>query len=227
MKIIAEIGNNHFGDLDNAKEHIRIAKEVGADYAKLQAFKPGDFKGSMPAEFYEKSSLTKRAYIELIDYGRDIGIDVFYSIFNPELECLQDHQRVKKISASQSARMVELNQFFDFPRAFVSFHKTHLIHVSTMENAIPLYASDYLTSDPELFRLEYMQKLLKRFDFGYSDHTIGIKACELAVKRYGATVIEKHFTLEKNKSFRGQVFRDTIHGADPKELERLIKLVRK
>ena len=55
---------------------------------------------------------------------------------------------------------------------------------------------------------------------GYSDHTLGIKAAELAVA-CGARIIEKHFTLNKNQSD----FRDHKLSADPSELKALVQAI--
>ena len=55
---------------------------------------------------------------------------------------------------------------------------------------------------------------------GYSDHTLGIKACELAVAR-GARIIEKHFTKCKNQSS----FRDHQLSADPDDLKNMIHAI--
>ena len=56
---------------------------------------------------------------------------------------------------------------------------------------------------------------------GYSDHTLGIQACVLAVAA-GAEIIEKHFTLSKNQSD----FRDHQLSADPVEMRNLVIQVR-
>ena len=53
---------------------------------------------------------------------------------------------------------------------------------------------------------------------GYSDHSIGIEMCLLAISR-GATVIEKHFTLNKTS----QIIRDHILSATPDEFADLVK----
>jgi sialic acid synthase SpsE len=56
---------------------------------------------------------------------------------------------------------------------------------------------------------------------GYSDHTLGIKAAELAVAA-GAQIIEKHFTLDKNQS----AFRDHQLSADAADMRSLVAAVR-
>jgi sialic acid synthase SpsE len=56
---------------------------------------------------------------------------------------------------------------------------------------------------------------------GYSDHTLGVDACVLAVGA-GARILEKHFTLDKNLSD----FRDHALSADPPEMRGLVSRVR-
>lgn len=227
MILIAECGNNHFGDFEKAKEMVMAASESGAFMVKFQAFEAKDIVGgSMPKDFYEKCAFTLAQYKELIAYGRSKGVGVFYSVFSDSLKELTFAQRWRKISGKQTVKAIEAGDFIDRPGTFVSFPKTHLIAAATLRHAVPLYVCEYLTSDPELFRLHYLHDIMAGRPFGYSDHTVGNVACELAVKEYGCRVVEKHFTMEKNMSYRGQVFRDTIHGATPKEFRHLANLVK-
>jgi sialic acid synthase SpsE len=77
---------------------------------------------------------------------------------------------------------------------------------------------------------DYLETMLPRElpkGFGYSDHSIGIHACVHAVQELGAPVIEKHFTLEHRMQFRGEVFRDTVHGATPEEFGKLASIIKR
>ena len=71
-----------------------------------------------------------------------------------------------------------------------------------------------------LLAIKVLKKKFPNYEIGYSDHSIGIMACQVAVS-LGATVIEKHFTL--NKRFKGT---DHILSADPKELNLLSNNIR-
>ena len=75
---------------------------------------------------------------------------------------------------------------------------------------------------PEAAGLAGVHRLMGRgVTVGYSDHTLGIRAAELAVAA-GARVIEKHFTIDKNHS----EFRDHQLSADPADLKALVVTIR-
>ena len=61
VKIIAEIGVNHDGNLNKAKKLLMVAKKCGADYAKFQAFEPEELcvRDSKKAEYQKKISKMK------------------------------------------------------------------------------------------------------------------------------------------------------------------------
>ena len=88
-KIIAEIGWNHMGDMDLAKEMIVAAKESGADYAKFQTWsvknlKPGPWDKDGRLEIYKKAEITKDKHQLLKQYCDNVGISFLTSIFNIE-----------------------------------------------------------------------------------------------------------------------------------------------
>ena len=65
-----------------------------------------------------------------------------------------------------------------------------------------------------------MPKSFKNSHFdGYSDHSIGIETCLIAVSR-GAKIIEKHFTLDKSNT----TIRDHSLSATPEEFKLLVDL---
>ena len=217
--LIAEVGNNHFGDFDKAKEMIRVAYESGADLVKFQAFLPGAISGSMPAEFYTQCAFTLEQYIELIQYGKGVGIDVFHTIFSPELAKLISYQNWIKFAGSQTQKKEtqKLLRTYDQENVFLSVRPDRK-PLPLVRYANVLYVSDYLAEDPVL---DYMDELRRHYErpIGYSDHTIGTDWVKSALLDYGAHVIEKHFTLTRDMKFKGHTFRDTVHGALPWELE--------
>jgi len=97
--IIAELSANHNGDINIAKESIKVAKEIGANAIKLQTYtadtltlncKRDDFivKGGTLWDGKSLYELYKWAYTpwewhkELFEYAKEIGIDIFSSPFD-------------------------------------------------------------------------------------------------------------------------------------------------
>ena len=81
--------------------------------------------------------------------------------------------------------------------------------------------TSYPTNPPDV-NLLAMKTMMKEFSLpvGYSDHTVGTVACVAAVAM-GATLIEKHFTIDK--SAEGP---DHMLSADPAEMKRIVEQVR-
>lgn len=215
--LIAEIGLNHFGDFDRAKELIRAANDSGADLIKSQAFIAQDFIGSMPPEFYRRCEFTLEQYKELIDYARELKNDMFFSIISEGFEGLKTYQKWHKITGQQT-REGKATTFYDHENVLISvptgvdfpfFRKAEILHVT-----------EYVTEVPNLERIRYLQNILGR-DVGYSDHAIGIRNCVKAYEVHGCNIIEKHFCLKQHETWGGQMFRDTLHGATPKAFQRL------
>ena len=103
---IAEIGNNHQGDVKHALKLIKAAKECGADAVKTQkrdnktlytkSFfnekydNPNSF-GLTYGEHREKLELKKNDYKELKEYANELKIDFFATPFDlPSLEFLEE-----------------------------------------------------------------------------------------------------------------------------------------
>ena len=90
------------------------------------------------------------------------------------------------------------------------------------ENITVLHANTMYPTPMEDVNLNVMQSIRKEFDVavGYSDHTIGIEV-DIAAVAMGATMIEKHFTLDK--TMRGP---DHIASLEPKELKAMVTAIR-
>ena len=87
MEIIAEIGQNHNGELSLAKELIKSAKEAGADVAKFQAY---DAKILFPQSnnpWYEYNCQTELSYDqleELASFAKEVKIEFMASAFDTD-----------------------------------------------------------------------------------------------------------------------------------------------
>lgn len=200
---------------------IRAANDSGADLIKGQAFLAKDItSGSMPQSFYEDCAFSVDQYLELIEYARSIGNDLFYSIFSDGMERISFHQRWHKIAGAQT-KSGKVTETQDIENMVISIPSdVPLSTLPNLESAQVLYVSKYLPADPQLEYLTIYSRFYKR-SVGYSDHTVGIKWCLEAIHKYNVHVIEKHFCLNNYESYEGVVFRDSIHGVGPKQFEKL------
>lgn len=216
--IIAEIGNNHCGDMDKAKELIRSAHNSGADIIKSQAFKAEDLAhGSMPYKFYKMCEFSYSQYMELIEYARYIGTDLFYSIFSKEFRELENHQIFRKIAGIQSFDFIP-----DEPEVIASVKIRN--RLPYLKHTSVLHVSDYMTLNPMLETIRVFKNFYGR-DVGYSDHTQGYFNCVRAIRKFEINILEKHFHTGDDIVFKGKTFRDCVHAARPFELEEIAKVM--
>jgi len=202
MEIIAEIGQNHNGDMKLAIELIRQAKKNGADAAKFQLY---DARRLFPKEnnpWYEYNCQTELTFEQanvLNDSCKKLGIEFVASVFDIErvdwLEkigvkrykiasrSINDAQLIKRLADTGKPLIISLGMWEDesFPV------------ISTQAKVDFLYCvSKYPAQLSDMY--------LKKVDFGVyaglSDHTIGRSAAMAAFAR-GAEIVEKHFTLDK------------------------------
>ena len=108
----------------------------------------------------------------------------------------------------------------------IDVHDTENTFISTDCGNLPdcyhatvLYAGPYV-GEPEIGRLNVVRARYKKW--GYSCHSPLTSYATVALNM-GCHAVEKHFTLEKNMKWNGVIFRDTVHGATPKEFELITK----
>lgn len=223
--IIAEAGVNHNGSLELAKQLAWTAKKCGADIVKFQTAKleslvskhagMADYqkqnigKEMSQREMLKKLLLSYEEFIRLADYCKEIGIRFLSTPFDLEsidfldtLGCdiwkipsgeMTDLPYLEKIAATGkdiilSTGMSEIKEI----EAALS-----VLRQGT-DNIILLHCTTQYPAPYEDVNLRAMQTLKQRFGYkvGYSDHTEGI-VIPIAAAAMGATVIEKHFTLDK------------------------------
>lgn len=222
MFLIAEISNMHAGDLDKAKELIRVARECGADAVKGQAFLPSDMlaHGVMPYEFYRRSAFTQAQLVELMEYARSIGTDFFCSILSPSLKDLELLQKYWKLTAKQSASLShETLESYDIPTAFVSLNQAGPYR---FQHAHLMYAQGYMGAfDWSVFG--YLRRYYDR-PMGVSHHNKDIASLLTVIADFDPPVVEKHFYLGEDLIFGGELYRDCLHAADPNTFTALAKV---
>jgi len=201
MEIIAEIGQNHNGDMGLAKELIETAKANGADVAKFQLYdakKLFSRKNNPWFDYNCKTELSRNNVDRISRICEDVKIEFMASVFDIErIEWLEEVNVKRYKVASRSIFDDELIT------AIVDTKKPVLVSLGMwQEQAFPklpgkktkyLYCiSNYPTSleDIHLNKVDFNKYI------GFSDHSIGISAGIAALVR-GAKIIEKHFTLDK------------------------------
>ena len=222
VEIIAEIGQNHNGDMTLAKELIYAAKENGADVAKFQLydvdsiFKP-DFEWYAAAK---EAELNQEQAGELAETCAKADIEFMSSVFDVERVrwCEEIGMKRYKI-ASRSVRHESLLHAVgetgkDVIVALGMWDGVGFPVVPTEARVDYLYCVAKYPTLPEDLDFESI-------DFGeysgFSDHTIGIDASLVAIAR-GARIIEKHFTLSKRMPGP-----DHAGSMEPQELAQLRK----
>ncbi len=223
--IIAECGNNHEGDMNTALEMIDRAKEAGADLVKFQAGTAEGFART-PADVqrYRKYELGRAGYDLLIKHANEIEMPICFSVWSEEFADYRKFPLFKLAARQYSQENIRSyarwGTFVSIP-SDVPLHKVKLIGIG---GATPLHCvSEYPTFDAQLLRIPILRKMFgPRHGVGFSDHTIGIKTAIAAVHLFGATVIEKHFTLAHDFG----PLRDHRLSATPDELRELVMSVK-
>ena len=248
-RIIAEAGVNHNGSLLNAKKLVDYAKASGADFIKFQTFKAEKVAStnSPTAEYQKKSNiktqyellknleLSRGDHIELIEYCKkkeikflssafdlesiDLLVELGQNIFKIPSGEITNLPYLKKISSVASEVIIstgmstinEIHEALKYFKRQIDNNKITLLQCNT----------EYPTPFSDV-NLNVMKTLKNKFkvSVGFSDHTVGVEVCIAAVA-LGATLIEKHFTIDKN--MEGP---DHSASLEPDELKYMINSVR-
>lgn len=233
--IIAEIGENHIGDMELAKKMILEAAAAGADMVKFQSYLGSDVaEGDPEKDWFSKVQVSDEAHHELKKYAEEHGIEFLSSPFSLErARFLCENLGLKKIKIASSEMLnlalldyVNKNAevvYLSTGMATLPEIKRAVKHLNKIKYLYILHCTTQYPTKPEDANLRAIKTLKEAFPdkrIGFSDHTLGIKAALVAIA-LGAEVIEKHFTLDK--SLPGT---DHVLSADPKELRELVERVR-
>jgi len=215
MKIIAEIGINHNGDFRYMQELIRQAALGGADYAKFQLYNSRRVFGD---DSRKQNEFTLEQVRQLQAMCAFYGIEFLASVFDEQKVewCEQLGVKEYKIASRTAAKEPALCE------SILKLNKPTLVSLGFWQQAELPFAtypnvrllnciSKYPTT---CFDYQPLRRYSERV-VGLSDHSYGIAFCLYHIA-HGATVIEKHFTL--NKSMPGN---DHIGSMDLAELRSL------
>lgn len=249
--LIAEIGVNHNGDVDLAKQMIDAAKEAGADAVKFQTFSADSLVSlETPKANYQKNTtspdethydmirrleLDHQAHYELFNCCTEKSIDFLSTPYDVDSAQFLLKLGVKLFKTA-SADIVDLPlQRYIASTGKPTIVATGMAGLGEIEQVVDLYeevgnpnlvllhcVSNYPCSDQSL-NLRAMNTLAQAFSLpvGFSDHSEGFLAAVIAVSM-GAKVIEKHFTLDKAMSGP-----DHRASSTPEEFAQLVQNVRR
>lgn len=240
--IIAEIGVNHEGNADVAADLIRKAAASGADAVKFQTFTPEHYISSEQPERRERvrsMQLGQADFRRLAAIAREHSIRFFSTPLGlQEADFLDEIASMFKIASGdltyldlishvvRKGKPVILSTGLGTEAEIERAVRTALeVRPSAREDGslMLMHCVSAYPTPPEEAHLRNIGWLIERFGLpvGYSDHTLGIKACELAVAA-GAVALEKHFTYRR----ANQTFHDHALSAEPAELAALVEAVR-
>ena len=248
--IIAEAGVNHNGDLGLAMKMARVAKECGADAVKYQTAVPELVISvfAPKAQYQKQTTGDKESQLEMVrklhfdfeghrklkEYCDSIGILYLSSPFDiPSVEFLA--------TLDLPCMKVPSGEITNYPY-LVAVAKTGLPVILSTGMSVPeeidagmkvlrehgageitlLHCNTEYPTSYEDANLGAMLWLRDHFGcpVGLSDHTRGYE-CDVAAAALGATVIEKHFTLDKN--MEGPDHKASL---EPRELADMVRAVR-
>ena len=250
--IIAEVGVNHNGSLELAKQLVDVAKDCGADAVKFQTFKAAtlvtksakqaDYQtantGKQESQFdmLKRLELSEADHQELVDYCQQKNIEFMSTPFDLQSIRFLNGLGVNrfKIPSGEITNYPYLKMVGSFNKEIVL--STGMATLADIEAALDLLiesgtdkdkitilhaTTDYPTQMQDV-NLTAMQTIAQAFKVkvGYSDHTPGIEVPTAAVA-LGATIIEKHFTLDKN--LPGPDHKASL---EPQELQAMVKAIR-
>lgn len=247
--IIAEAGVNHNGSFDLACKLVDAAKEAGVDCIKFQTFKSenlvsrtaqkAEYQKEMTGDSSQRDMLKKlelsfsdfsrlKAYCEKkeicflstpfdfdsIDFLNSIDMP-FWKIPSGEVTNLPYLLALAKTGKPvvMSTGMCTLQEIRD---------AIDVLNENGIKEIKLLHCNTEYPTPFEDVNLKAMETMRKEFhlEVGYSDHTKGIEVPVAAVA-LGATIIEKHFTLDRN--MEGPDHKASL---EPQELTEMVKCIR-
>jgi len=244
--VIAELGNNHQGDVDQAKQLIAEAHRCGAHSVKLQkrdnrslftkdffnAVYNGDNSfGKTYGEHREFLEFGRDEYAELQTYAKSLGILLFATAFDiPSVDFLEDLDvPAYKVASGDLTNIPLLRHIASTGKPMIvstggaEMHdvaRAHEAVVPLNERLCLLQCTAGYPPAWEELDLRVIETYRERFPettVGFSSHDNGI-AMAVVAYTLGARVLEKHFTL--NRALKGT---DHAFSLEPQGFRKLVR----
>ena len=249
--VIAEAGVNHNGDIELGRTLIAEAKKAGADAIKFQTYKagklatrtaprywfePDDPHGSQFDSFAQLDRFGEEEHRELFRYAREVGILCFSTPFDEDAVDMLDELGVPgyKIASADLTDFPLLEKVARTGKPVIL--STGVANVGEVSEAVDLirhlgtdqiglmqctlqYPCEF--ENANLRMMLHLKSVFPDIPIGLSDHTLGIAIPQAAVA-LGATIIEKHYTIDKK--LPGSP--DHHMSVDPKDLREMMESIR-
>tara|TARA_R110002012_G_scaffold242832_1_gene417313 strand:- start:13951 stop:15012 length:1062 start_codon:yes stop_codon:yes gene_type:complete len=245
--IIAELSANHNGNIEQAFKSIEAAAACGADAIKIQSYSPdtmtincdkedfqvkgGLWDGYTLYDLYKWAQTPFAWHKQLFEKAKEVGITLFSTPFDEtavdlleELNTpayklasfeITDLPLIKRIAQTGkpliiSTGMANLTEIGE---------AIHTARVNGCNELVVLHCISAYPAPADQSNLATIQDLANRFNIipGLSDHTLGTAVSVTSVA-LGASLIEKHFTLDRNDEGP-----DSTFSLEPAELKRLVE----
>ena len=244
---IAEIGINHNGDINIAKELIKLAKDAGCDAVKFQK-RTIDIVytkelldserespwGNTQRDQKEGLEFGLKEYREIDRYCRELGIEWFASAWDLESQKFlrQFNLKYNKVASAMIAYDELLKEIASEKKH--TFISTGMSTIEQIDYAIDIFRkagcpfelmyckSTYPMNDEDA-NLNCIKTLKERYkcNVGYSGHEVGL-AVSYAATALGITSLERHITLS-----RAMYGSDQAASVEPSGLRMLVGAIRK
>jgi len=225
--VIAEMSANHNGDINNAYKIIDMAKACGTDAIKLQTYtadtitmdmktpefmiEGGLWDGQSLYELYDSAFTPWEWHKPLFDYAKKVGITIFSSPFdNTAVDLLEDlNSFAYKIASFEAIDLPLIKYVAQTGKPMII--STGMASYEEIQEAICtakdggctdlaiLHCVSSYPASPKDYNLKTLVDMQNKFGVvtGLSDHTVDNITAITSIA-LGASIIEKHVTLDRN-----------------------------